>query len=419
MPTFALVDANSFYCSCERAFDPRLRTSPVVVLSNNDGCAISRTAEAKALGVAMGEPWHLARKKPEFSQVRWFSSNYALYADMSRRMHEVLCSFSPEVEPYSIDEMFVGMDGLAGGRMETGMKIREAVLGSAKIPACVGIGPTKTIAKLANRHAKNSPELDGVCDLSDPAARAGLFQRWAVSEVWGIGPAAARRLETHGVATVAAFIGMPPALVRKEMSVTGARIQEELRGNSCLPLSAISATRKGLAVTRSFGTPVRTWPDMEAAIAAFAARSGEKLREAGLAAGHMSVFVRTSDFSKGRRYANQASMTIEHTSDSLALTASATRAARNLWRDGYDYAKGGVMLADIVRAADSPADLFPSRDPAKSTRLMQAVDVLNARLGRGAVRPAMTGTRAGWVPRANNLSSRYTTDLDGIMVAKA
>ena len=419
MGQVALVDGNSFYCSCERAFDPRLRDVPVVVLSNNDGCVIARTAEAKALGIGMGDPWHLIRKKPEYRHVRWFSSNYALYADMSRRMYEVLCSFSPEVEPYSIDEMFVSLDGVQGDRTVLGSIIRASVLRLAKIPTCVGIGPTKTIAKLANKHAKNTPSLAGVCDMTDPEARRELFARWPVTEIWGVGAASGAKLARHGVATAADFVEMAPALVRKEMSVTGVRMQEELRGNSCLPLSMMSPTRKGVAVTRSFGSPARDWEAVSTAVAAFASRAGEKLREGGLVAGHLSVFLRTSDFGAGRKYANQASLRIEHTSDSLALAAAATRAAGGLWREGYDYAKAGVMLGDIMRAADRPADLFPSRDPAKSSKLMQAVDAVNAKHGRGAVRPALTGKAATWMPRQGRLSSRYTTEIEGLMVAKA
>jgi len=415
MTSFALVDGNSFYCSCERAFDARLAGVPVVVLSNNDGCVISRTAEAKALGIAMGEPWHIASKRPELKGVRWFSSNYALYADMSRRMFEVLCSFSPDVEPYSIDEMFLGLDGLRGNREALGAEVRAAVLRIAKIPTCVGIGPTKTIAKLANRHAKNTPSLRGVCDLTDPEARRRLYEELPVAEVWGIGPASAARLARHGVRTVEDFLRMPAALARDELTVTGARIQEELRGTSCLPLSMLAPARKGLAVTRSFGAPARSRETLEQAVASFATRAAEKLREAGMVAGHMSVFMRTSDFAPGTKRSAQASSSIEPTSDTLAIVSAAIRMARRLWKDGYAYAKAGVMLGDLSLAAERPADLFPSRDPARFTRLMEAMDVLNARIGRGAVRPAAAGVGAPWKPRQGNLSPRYTTDPEGFM----
>jgi len=414
VPTFALVDGNSFYCSCERAFDPRLRGKPVVVLSNNDGCVIARTAEAKAVGIGMGDPWHLIKDRPALRDVIWFSSNYALYADMSRRMFEVLNSFSPDVEPYSIDEMFMLLDGLPD-RNGIGSRIREAVLGSAKIPTCVGIGPTKTIAKLANRIAKKTPGLEGVCDLSDVDVRRDVYRTFPVADVWGVGPSSVRKLARHGVETVAQFLELPAFVVRKELSVTGARIHQELTGISCLPLSDLPSTRKGLAVTRSFGQPVATRQALTEAVAAFADRASEKLRQGDLVAGHLTVFIRTSDFKPGPRYSNLASMTIERTSDSLALVSLASRAAARLWRDGYAYAKAGVMLTDLSPRQQAPADLFPSREPSKVAKLMEAIDRVNAVHGRGALRPALVGFRDKWKPRQGNLSNRFTTDLRELM----
>lgn len=395
MTTFALVDGNSFYCSCERAFDPRLAGRPVIVLSNNDGCVIARTAEAKALGIRMGEPWHEVRKRPECREVVWFSSNYALYANLSRRVFEVLESFSPDVEPYSIDEMFVGLDGHRGDLRELGLRIRSEVLRTAKIPTCVGIGPTKTIAKLANKNAKGAAELAGVCDLRDERERADLFRRWPVEDVWGIGPAATKRLAMHGVRTVSDFLSMPLRLVRDDMSVVGGRIQEELRGHSCLPLSMVAPMRKGTAVTRSFGSPITSKDRIAEAIAAFANRAGEKLREHGLVAGHMAVFIRTSEFRPGPRYANQVSFRIEATNDSMVLVSLTTRAVDRLWRDGCAYAKGGVMMTDLTPASARRGDLFPSRDPATLGKLMAVMDGVNGRFGRGALRPAATGGQPG------------------------
>lgn len=414
---FFLVDGNSFYCSCERAFDPKLRGKPVVVLSNNDGCVISRTAEAKALGVAMGEPWHLARRRPELAAVRWFSSNYPLYADMSRRMFEVMASFSPDIEPYSIDEMFLSMEGEAGELLETAKSVHEEVLRVAKIPTCVGIGPTKTIAKLANKHAKNSPDLRGVCDLGSPEARTELFRTWPVSEVWGIGPRSSAKLAAHGVRTVAEFLDMPSALVRREMSVVGARTQDELRGVPCLPLSLSPPTRKNVAATRTFGTPIEGRATEEA-VAAFACRAAERLRKLGLAARHISVFLRTGEFREGPRHSCLASAAIEPTADSLFLSAVAARLARENLREGIAYAKGGVMLGDLSPAGET-ADLLPSRDPVRSSRLMQAIDAVSARHGRNALRPAACGTTDRWAPRQGNLGNRFTTDIRELLKAKA
>ena len=238
--TFGLIDGNSFYCSCERAFSPRLRGRAVVVLSNNDGCAVARTSEAKAAGIKMGDPWHLARRRPEVraAQIVWLSSNYSLYGDMSRRMYEVLAARVPRVEPYSIDEMFLDLD-TPRDAADLARELRDAVRRIAKIPTCVGIGPTKTIAKTANAVAKADPALDGVCDLRDEQDRARLYERTGVDEVWGIGGRTADKLGSLGITTIARFVAMPPREVRTLLTVVGARVQMELQGVSCLALSEV------------------------------------------------------------------------------------------------------------------------------------------------------------------------------------
>ena len=271
--TFGLIDGNSFYCSCERAFSPRLRGRAVVVLSNNDGCAVALTSEAKAVGIKMGDPWHLARRRPEVraARVEWLSSNYALYGDMSRRMYEVLAARVPRVEPYSIDEMFLDLD-TPRDAAKLARELRGEVRRVTKIPTCVGLGPTKTVAKLANAVAKDDPALDGVCDLRDEGDRARLYERTPVSEVWGIGGRTADKLTALGVTTVARFVAMPPREVRSLLTVVGARVQIELQGVSCLSLSDAPPPRKGLAVTRCFGRPVTRCAEMREAC--MARRSG-------------------------------------------------------------------------------------------------------------------------------------------------
>ena len=268
-PVYGLIDANSFYCSCERVFQPRLRRLPVVVLSNNDGCAIARTAEAKALGIKMGDPWHLIRKRPELAAVEWFSSNYALYGDMSRRMYQVLAERVPRVEPYSIDEMFLDLTGLPGDLTERCRSLRDDVRRIAKIPTCIGWGPTKTIAKLANGIAKDNPDLGGVCDLTDPAKRGSYHAALPVGEVWGIGSKSAAKLEKAGYRTIQEFIDAPVPEVRGLLTVVGERIQAELRGASCLPFVDAPADRKSIACTRSFGRPITAWHEMREAIATY------------------------------------------------------------------------------------------------------------------------------------------------------
>jgi len=411
----ALIDGNSFYCSCERAFDPRLRGKPIVVLSNNDGCAIARTQEAKDLGVRMGEPYHLARQRPGLSSVIWKSSNYALYGDMSRRMYEVLCQHVAAVEPYSIDEMFLD---LAGERDPVAMSVavRDAVLKATKIPTCVGIGPTKTIAKLANAVAKKDGCGNGVVDLSDAAVRAAHYPGLPVGKVWGIGPAATVKLAAHGIGTIAEFIALADDDIRKLLSIVGLRTAWELRGIACAPLSQTSPTRKSLAVTRSFGRSVEHRDQLLDAIASYATRAGEKLRRHGLVAAAMQVFVMTNRFAKSDpQYANQVTFDIEPSADTFALVAIATRAARQLWREGYRYAKAGVVLLDLAPAAIQPMDLLPSRDPVRSAALMRTLDAVNGRYGRGTLRPGTVAGKPDWSMRRANVSPRYTTCIDEIL----
>lgn len=415
-PMFALIDGNSFYCSCERAFDPKLRDKPVVVLSNNDGCVIARTAEAKDLGIKMGDPWHLIGKKPELKGVVCKSSNYVLYGDMSRRMYAVLVDLVPEVDPYSIDEMFLDFRGLPGDLVARASEIRAAVRRIAKIPTCVGIGPTKTLAKLANKVAKLDRAGSGVCDLSCPDVRADLFPQLALGEVWGMGSASIEKLAGQGVRSVAEFAALPHDGVRKLLTVTGQRTHAELNGVACFPFAVHPQPRKSLAVTRSFGQAVTTWDDMREAVAAYTARAGEKLRRHGLRAAAMQVFMHTNRFNNDPSYANQTTFDIEATADSLALIASATRAAASLWRDGYRYAKAGVLLLDLYRPQDLPvADLFASRDPERSKALMTALDAVNARYGRDTLRPGAVRQGPSWSMRRANLSPCYTTRLDDLL----
>ena len=415
----ALIDGNSFYCSCERAFNPRLKGKPVVVLSNNDGCAIARTLEAKDLGVRMGEPFHLARQRPELASVIWKSSNYVLYGDMYRRMYEVLCQHVAAVEPYSIDEMFLDLTSVEDP-FALAVTVRDAVLKAAKIPTCVGIGPTKTIAKLANAVAKSDRSGCGVVNLSDAAVRAAHYKELPVGKVWGIGPAAAAKLTARGIGTIADFIALADDDIRKLLSVVGLRTAWELRGIVCASFSEVSPIRKSLAVTRSFGKPVEGRQELLDAVAAYATRASEKLRLHGLVATAMQVFVMTNRFAKtDPQHVNQVTFDIEPTADTFAMIASATQAAHHLWRDGYRYAKAGVVLLDLAPSSAQPASLFPSRDPVRSTAVMRALDAVNARYGRGTLRPGAVVSKLRWDMRRSNVSPRYTSHIGEILRVKA
>lgn len=411
---FALIDGNNFYVSCERAFDPTLIGKPVIVLSNNDGCAIARSAEAKALGIRMDEVWHLSKRKPEYRGVIAKSSNYALYGDMSRRVFEVLSESFARVEPYSIDEMFVDLTEFA--RADYCRRVRERIRRVTKIPTCVGIGPTKTLAKLANKHAKSA---SGVSDFSDLDVRREAFATMAINEIWGIGGASEAKLNNLSIFTVEQFAALPSASVRKLMTVTGQRTHAELNGVSCLPLALAPSQRQTVAVTRMFGRLVETWEDMREALAAHASRAAEKCRNHGLVANAMVVFFHTHPHNGDPWYHGQRSFEIEPTSDSFALIRQAVRAGQSMWRPNTRYAKAGVILLDLQSATDKPRDLLPTADPVRPEKLMAALDAVNNRFGRGTLRPGGIRQVTPWSTRAANRSPRYTTRLSDLMEVRA
>lgn len=410
---FGLVDGNNFYVSCERAFDPTLIDKPVIVLSNNDGCAIARSAEAKALGIKMGEVWHLSRRNPAFRGVVAKSSNYPLYGDMSRRVFEVLSENFTRVEPYSIDEMFVDLTAFA--RVDYCRRVRDQVRRIAKIPTCVGIGPTKTLAKLANKRAKGGPT--GVCDFSDEETRREAFAEMPIGEIWGVGGRSAEKLNGLGIMTVQQFAALPSASIRKLMTVTGQRTHAELNGLSCMPLTLAPSQRQTVSVTRAFGRPVEEWEEMREALAAYASRGAEKVRAHGLSATAIQVFMHTNPHGDGEWYNGQRSFQIEPTSDSFSIIGQATAAGRSMWRPGLKYFKAGVILLDLQ--AQMTRDLLPTTNTERSEKLMTALDGLNARFGRGTIRPGGIRQVPAWAARTANKSPAYTTRLSELMEVRA
>ena len=426
----ALVDGNNFYVSCERVFRPDLETKPVIVLSNNDGCIISRSYEAKALGIPMAGPFFKVRDLVQRAGVTVFSSNYALYGDMSRRVNETLAEFSPDIEPYSIDESFVSLLGLEHRDViKHSQELRATVRRWTGIPVCVGIGPTKTLAKLANVCAKKIPEFDGVCDLSDARLRERMFAALPAREVWGIGPATANVLTDLGVRTIADLAGMNTQLARKALTVAGGRIIQELHGRPCFTFDTVPQPRQGVAVTRSFVAKITSFDVMRQAVTTFASRAAEKLREQCQAAGHITVFMRTTRHPHGASaaaaYSNSATVHCEApTNDTRELVRAATKAAQSIWRNGYRFAKAGVFLSDLMSVASVPPDLFLAEPRAESKELMKAIDGINNRLGRDrhgndAVFLAGSGIRRGWRNRSDSRSPRYTTSFEEVRLVRA
>jgi len=370
----------------------------------------------------MGDPEFKLREIIKREGIRVFSSNYALYGDLSRRVVETLTSMVPVVESYSIDESFLNLTEFRHCDVEPlARELRERVLRWTGIPTCVGIAPTKTLAKLGNYIAKKRVQFKGVCDLRSPAIRAELLATVPVDEVWGIGNASAAKLSKLGVATAADLAALEPDQARSLLTVTGGRVVYELRGISCLPLELLEPTRKGIAVTRSFGHPVLNWQNMSEAIATYAARAAEKMRRHKVSAAHLMVFMHTSPFSDGPGYSNNASgRFLETTNDTGEVVALAVGLGRRIWRDGFRYAKAGVMISELMPETLQQAALWSELEREKRAKVWKVVDSLNANLGRDTVRVLSTGpTVAAWKLKAEHRSPRWTTRWEELPNAKA
>lgn len=416
----ALSDGNCFYCSCERVFEPALEGRPVIVLSSNDGNAIARTPEAKALGIKMGDPYFQIRDLCVRERVVVRSSNYALYGLMSRRVNAVYDRFAPAVQVYSIDESFLDLTGMADPVSHM-RRMRETVRRWTGIPTCVGLGPTKTLAKVANHAAKKTPAFGGVCDLMDPALRAEVLSAMAVADVWGVGPASAAKLARLGVTTAAQLRDLDPRQARQALTVVGERIVHELRGEPCLPWEEVPAGRKGCAVTRSFGRPLADRADILEAVAGFAFRVGEKLRRNGVAAPRLAVFMHTNPFAtSGTPHSASGSLGLmQPTNDGLELAAAAREVAGQIWRAGPRYTKAGVICEGLVPVDGVQLSALPGRPLEVSERLMGAVDTVNRRFGRGSLFVASAGVRRAAAQKAEWRSPRYLSRIEELPIARA
>jgi DNA polymerase V len=420
MPLYALVDCNNFYVSCERLFEPTLEGKPVIVLSNNDGCAVSRSAEAKALGIKMGVPLFKIKDLVKTGQVIARSSNYALYGDLSARVDAVLSQFSPRIENYSIDESFLDLSDLPPetNLYAFGLTLRATVLQWTGIPTCVGMASTKTLAKLANHVAKKSPALGGVYHIT-PDQSDELFDKIDVGEVWGIGGASVKHLKAIGVHTVLDLKNLDLKQARQLLTVVGERTVKELNGIACNDLELETKPKQATAVTRSFGTPITHYPQMQEAISFYAARAGEKLRKAKQECGHVTVFIRTNVFNNDPKYSASHSASLPLPShDSRVLMAYALPLLKSIWRDGYRYAKAGIILNDLVPQGAGQGHLFhPSPSP-KDSAVMRVMDTLNQRMGRGTVFQAAVGINRNWSMRSDFRSPNYTTRWDDLPRAR-
>ncbi|MDT7604052.1 MAG: polymerase [Acidobacteriota bacterium] len=419
---FACVDCNNFYVSCERVFAPALARAPVVVLSNNDGCVISRSEEAKALGVLMGAPYFGVRALCEARGVFVFSSNYALYGDMSRRVMETLERFTPEIDLYSIDEAFLDLSqcskrGLIGddALTATGREIRSTVRRWTGIPVSVGIAPTKTLAKLGANIAKHSTKAEGVVNLLDARHVDYALGRTSVRDVWNIGARLAKRLRDAGINTALQLRDADERVLSRRLSVAVGRTILELRGVSCLPLVVCKPTRKSIICSRSFGRPVETLAELNEAVAFHVSRAAEKLRRDSLAAAVLVVFVSTGRYSD-ERYDNSAVLSLGvATNFTPELIRHARRGVERIYREGLRYKKAGVMLFGLSRANAAQGGLFDTVDRARAARLMQTLDRINARMGAETLRYAAAGLKREWRMLCERRSPCYTTSWDELL----
>ena len=421
MPIFVLVDCNNFYASCEKLFDPKLTNRPVVVLSNNDGCVVARSAEVKALGIPMGVPWFKIQKEAKQHGIVAFSSNYALYADMSNRVVEVLGQFTPNLEVYSIDESFLDLTGFNRDLVEYGQEIRQRIQRWLGLAVCVGIAPTKTLAKLANHCAKKGlAGTDGVCDFSTKSESqlSQLFAGIDVGEVWGVGRKIHARLADLGITTVQQLRDADPDMIRAKFSVVLERTVRELRGVSCLELEEVAPDKQQIMCSRSFGEYVYDRDQLEEVVASYASRAAEKLRNQDSLAGALMVFIRTNPFNP-REPQYHRSLTIplpEATADTRILINWALKILRRIYRSGFAYQKAGVMLTDLRPRTMAQASLFSDPEDDRSRQLMATLDVINQRWGRGTLRSAAEGMEKPWQMKRQRLSPGYTTDWAGLPV---
>lgn len=419
---YALVDCNNFYVSCERVFNPKLEGKPVVVLSNNDGCVVARSNEAKALGIQMAIPAFKCEDIIKKHNIYVFSSNYTLYGDMSQRVMETLSQFTPEIEIYSIDEAFLSLAGFDYlNLIEYCRHIKDTVKKWTGIPVSIGIGPTKTLAKIANKIAKKNPEFDGVFNITDHPEIDRFLGRIEVEDIWGIGSRYARFLKRHNIISALQFRDVQDSWVLKHMTITGLRTVRELRGIPCIKLEQTIPAKKGIASSRSFGRPVESLSDLSEAVATYIARAAAKLRKQKSVASYVHVFINTNYFKKEEpQYSNFFSIRLHvPTAATVELIKIALQGLKKIFKNGFRYKRAGVILTDIIPENLVQMSLFqPERRTDRKERLAMTIDKIKADLGRDVVQYAAEGINKPWRMRQAKRTKRFTTKWDEIPLVK-
>lgn len=419
-----LIDGNNFFVSCERIFRPDLRNKPTIVLSSNDGCAIARSAEAKALGIKMGQPYFQFREFGERNNLTVLSANFGLYTEISERVRTILEQFSPNVNPYSIDESFVDLSGFEHRDLAVyGREIRAAILQQVGIPTGVGIGPTKTLAKAANWAAKKFKQLGWIADIyTDPSRARRMLELMPIEEVWGVGKASAGQLKKLNVNTALQLADADRTLLRKHFSIATIRTAEELSGKESLPWEADTALNQQVIATRSLGTPVDDPQTLFSSIAHHIGRGARKLRGQGAVACQLSIMMRTNGFANNKaQYAPSATTRLRApTADTSILTSAAKQLFERIYRSGYLYAKSGITLSEISPAVAEQTDLFAAFEvDEESSALMSAVDAINRRFGKNLVSTGSVAQGDSWQPKADFLSPHYLARWSDIPTARA
>ncbi|MHC4268462.1 MAG: Y-family DNA polymerase [Planctomycetota bacterium] len=420
---FALADCNNFYVSCERVFNPRLKRVPVMVLSNNDGCVVARSNEVKALGVKMGSPAFKWDQLVNEHNIQVFSSNYTLYADMSRRVMDTLKNFTPDMEIYSIDEAFLSLSGLNLRDFKSyGQKIRKTVYKWTGLPVSIGIAETKVLAKAANEIAKKHDEYSGVVDLINCSGKEidSCIEKLDVSDVWGVGRQYTKLLKSYNINTAKDLKYADIKWIRKKMTVMGAKCVYELNGLSCFELDKHPEPKKGICSSKSFGNPVTSKHDLRQAVASYVSRAAEKLRSQNSYANVLIVFVKTNRFKRDDpQYSNSAYIKLkEPTSSTFDLTKAALSGLDRIYKYGYRYKKAGVLLEGIQTNNQIQLNLFHPFDRAEKQQtnmLMKTIDMINKKWGRDSLKLAAEGTRQSWKMRRTRLSQRYTTNWNELL----
>ncbi len=417
---FALVDCNNFFVSCERVFNPKLENKPVVVLSNNDGCIISRSNETKALGIKMGTPFFKVKDFLNQNDVTAFSSNYSLYGDMSQRVMSILSKFTPNIEIYSIDEAFLDFSGFNYKNIQKyAQKIKQIVYQWTGIPVSVGVGKTKTLAKIATHIAKKNKQFNGVYVINDDEEFNNFLNNISVEEVWGVGRQFKKKLLANNINNVFQMQNANQQWIKKNFGVVGLRTVKELQGVSCISIESVARNKKGITSSRSFGKSVSDYDELRQAISAYITTAAKKLRDQKSLANVLIIYILTNRFDKKRFYYNHKVIKLPvPTNSTFVFISYANKVLKNIYVKGLKYKKAGVMLSDIIPENNTQLSLFDNNNVVKSNILMTTIDDINDKIGKGTIKSAGEGFKKRWKMKSEMRSREFTTCWKDILEAK-